>query len=278
MLPNLLVIGAMKGGTTSLWEYLRQHPQVYMSDTKEIHFFDRDDRWARGRSWYEPHFAAAGPAHAVVGEATPAYARFPLHRDVPARAASLVPDARLVYVLRDPIARIRSHYLHHRTLGLESLPFARAVVEHSTYVDTSRYAMQIEQWLRHFDSGRLLVLTSEQLRARRTETMRRVYGFLGVDESFTPPAVEYHRTEDKRVPRPAINRFKYTRIGSRIAEGTRGPLRPVLQSLWALTRQRADTTGADLDAGLRGVLTDLVHDDVQRLRTYLGPDFDCWGL
>ncbi len=278
MLPNLLVIGAMKGGTTSLWEYLRQHPQVHMSSTKEIHFFDRDDRWGRGCAWYEGHFAGATGQHTVIGEATPAYARFPQHRDVPARAASLVPQARLVYVLRDPIARIRSHYLHHRTLGLETLPFAQAVLERSTYVDTSRYAMQIEQWLRCYPREQLLVITSEQLREQHAETMRQVYAFLGVDPSWSPSSEQLHRTEDKYVPRPAASRLRQTTFADRIVEGTPEPLRPVLKSVWSLTRHRPDIGGAELDDALRSVLADLVRDDAHRLPRYLGADFDCWGL
>ena len=278
MLPNLLVIGAMKGGTTSLWEYLRQHPSIHMSPTKEIHFFDRDDRWARGRGWYEAHFAGASDAHTVVGEATPAYTRFPLHRDVPLRAAQLVPDARLVYVLREPIARIRSHYLHHRSLGLETLPFAQAVVEHSTYVDTSRYAMQIEQWLRHFPREQLLVITSEQLRAQHAETMRTVYGFLGVDTGWESTAEELHRTEEKFVPRPAANRLRSSRLGERFVEALPPAITPALQRVWGLTRHRPDNGGADLDDGLRAVLADLLRDDVHELPTYLGSDFGCWGI
>lgn len=278
LLPNLLVIGAMKGGTTSLWEYLRQHPQVHMSPTKEIHYFDDEAHRSHGVAWYERHFAGATAEHQVVGEATPAYTRFPLYRDVPARAAELLPGARLVYVLRDPIARVRSHYLHHRSLGFEQLPFAQAVVEHSTYVDTSRYAMQIE--LRHYPREQLLVVTSEQLRAQQGDTMRRVYSFLGVDPSWEPTSEELHRTADKYVPRATASRLKATRLGTRVAEGTPRPLRPVLRSLCSLTRRRVDTSGADLDPPLRAVLADLLRDDTRRLRDCddLGPDFDGWGL
>lgn len=278
MLPNLLVIGAMKGGTTSLWEYLRQHPQIHMSPTKEIHFFDRDERWARGREWYESFFSGATAAHTVVGEATPAYARFPLFQDVPARAASVVPAARLVYVLREPVARVRSHYLHHRSLGLETLPFAQAVVSHSTYVDTSRYSLQIEQWLRRYPREQLLVITSEQLRREHAATMRRVYGFLGVDAAWQSTPQELHRTEEKYVPRPTANRLRSSRFGERLVEALPPPVVPVLQRAWALTRHRPDATGADLDDRLRGVLQDVLRDDVRGLRAYLGDDFDCWGI
>lgn len=278
MLPNLLVIGAMKGGTTSLWEYLRSHPQVFMSETKEIHYFDDPRHFARGTDWYAGHFTGAGPQHLVVGEATPAYTRFPLHRDVPLRASRLVPDAKLIYVLREPVSRIRSHYLHHRSLGFERAPFEQAVLQHSTYVDTSRYAMQLEQWLRHYPRERLLVLTSEELRTSQREAMRRVYAFLGVDPEWQPTAEELHRTEDKYVPHPAAFRLRQTRVGAALAERAPTSLRPALQAVWSLTRYHPDTGGAELDEALRDVLVDLLRDDVHRLPDYLGPDFDCWGI
>ncbi len=278
MLPNLLVIGAMKGGTTSLWEYLGRHPQIHMSPTKEIHYFDDPARYARGPSWYESHFTGAGPEHAVRGEVTPAYARFPLYADVPRRAAELVPDARLIYVLREPLARIRSHYLHHRMLGIESAPFAKAVVEHSTYVDTSRYAMQLDQWLRHYSRDRLLVITSEQLRDQHCETMTKVYAFLGVDATVLPADRQLHRTTDKLPPRPAAGRLRSSPLGRRVAQRVPPALRPAAQAVWSLTRHRPDLSGAEIDPGLREVLQDLVRPDVHRLRPYLGPDFDCWGL
>lgn len=278
MLPNLLVIGAMKGATTSLWEYLRSHPQVHMSPVKEIHYFDADRQYERGPDWYSSHFSGAGPEHVVVGEATPAYSRFPLHRDVPLRAAQLVPDARLIYVLREPVARIRSHYLHDRSLGLESAPFEQAVLQRSTYVDTSRYAMQLDQWLRHYPRDRVLVLTSERLRAHQVETMQQVYRFLGVDETWQPPSRELHRTEDKHVPRPAAHRLRTSRLGSYVSESAPPALRPALNLAWSLTRYHPRTTGADIDARLRAVLHDLLRDDVHRLPEHLGPEFDCWGI
>src|SRR4051812_23135116 len=104
LLPNLLVIGAAKAGTTSLWHYLDAHPSVFMAPAKELHFFDLDENWNRGIPWYAEHFAGS-ESSPVVGEATPGYTRYPHRPHAAARAAATVPDARLIYLVRDPIER-----------------------------------------------------------------------------------------------------------------------------------------------------------------------------
>src|SRR5947208_14127778 len=102
-LPDFLIVGAMKAGTTSLAAWLRAHPDVFMPPQKEIHFFDA--QWERGVPWYADQFAGA-PEGALVGEATPAYMVTTAFLD---RMASVVPNARLLVVLREPVARAWSH-------------------------------------------------------------------------------------------------------------------------------------------------------------------------
>lgn len=101
MLPNLVVIGGMKCGTSSLHYYLSLHPQISMSEPKELSFFA--ENWPRGRDWYEAHFPEDLP---IRGESSPNYMKHPAFPGVPERMVSLVPDAKLVYLVRDPIARI----------------------------------------------------------------------------------------------------------------------------------------------------------------------------
>lgn len=111
MLPNFLIIGAAKSGTTSLYRYLRDHPQVFMAHSKELKFFASRTRWGFGPGWYAWQCSDADGAVAI-GEASPSYTRYPQRRGVPERVAQVLPDARLVYLIRHPIERMRSHYLH----------------------------------------------------------------------------------------------------------------------------------------------------------------------
>ena len=136
-LPNFIVIGAMKSGTTSLFHYLQAHPQVFMSPLKEVEFFVEEKNWRRGMDWYRAQFAGASPGALAIGEASTAYTKYPEYPGVPERIASSLPDARLIYILRDPIERIRSHYQHRVLSGAEREPLERAVLNDERYMNLS---------------------------------------------------------------------------------------------------------------------------------------------
>ena len=185
-LPNFLVIGAMKGGTTSLYHYLRAHPQIYMPPFKAPEFFAGEPHGRRGIDWYRRQFAAAGPGVVAIGEASNVYTKYPRYPGVPQRIAQHIAHVRLVYVVRDPIERIRSHYQTRVAEGTERAAFEVAVFDNPIYLDYSRYSVQIDQYMSCFPREQLLVFTSESLRSERTATVRRVYEFLGVDAGFVP--------------------------------------------------------------------------------------------
>src|SRR6266568_8270036 len=120
-LPNFLIVGAMKSGTSSLWSYLRSHPQVFMPDMKEPMFFVEKKNWSKGLDWYRGLFDDAGEAVAI-GEASQPYTMAHSFPGVPGRIVSLIPDVKIIYVLRHPVERMRSHYLHDRVIGTETRP------------------------------------------------------------------------------------------------------------------------------------------------------------
>src|SRR5262245_19380143 len=136
----------MKAGTTSLAHYLRAHPQVHVPERKELYFFTGEDHWRRGTAWYESQFDGAGEALAV-GEACVGYSMHPVYADVPERIATVLPRVRFIYLVREPVDRMVSHYRHRVWHGEEDLPIERALFEHGEYLDTSRYAMQVERYL-----------------------------------------------------------------------------------------------------------------------------------
>jgi hypothetical protein len=274
MLPNFLVIGAMKGGTTSLYRYLRVHPQIFMSPFKEPLFFSSN--WDRGLEWYERHFDKAGQA-AAVGEASTEYTAYPQHSGVADRIAKLLPEVRLVYLLRHPIDRMMSEYHYNLVRGLERDPCAdRSLLEDPTYVAVSCYAMQIEQYLEHFSRDQLLILKSEDLKADRTQTLKGVYEFLGVDGSWQDALLgqEFHTTFDQRTPRPVDNTLRripgYSKIGSLAPP-------PLVRLKNRMTTKKAPPRPT-LSEGARREIEDRLRDDVRRLRRYMGDDFDAWGL
>jgi Sulfotransferase family len=187
-LPNLVVIGGLKCGTTSLHHYLNLHPEIAMSRPKELNFFVAELNWELGAEWYGAHFDPEAP---VRGETSPHYTDRPRLDGVAGRMRSLIPDARIVYVVRDPIDRMLSHYLHNVGGGYEERPLDAALgAPDSAYVDRSRYAFQLEPYLEAFGPERVLVVSREELSARRAATLRGLFEFLGVEPEFSSPEFE----------------------------------------------------------------------------------------
>jgi len=282
-LPTFLVIGAMKAGTTSLFHYLRNHDQIFMSKIKELDFFVTESNWGRGLDWYRHQFSGAGEALAR-GEASTLYTKYPQYDGVPARIAGVLPDVRMIYVVRDPIVRMRSHYEHRVKLGAESAPPEVALLEDPTYLACSRYAMQLERYLDHFPREQILLVASENLRTDRRRTVQQVYEFLGVDAGRVPDVIgtEFYRTAERRAyPRLVLlgrqwakHRLPQTKRAKELVDSALGR--------WGGRAEPAPATGAREDSALapelRERLADLLRDDVARFRQYMPAGFDGWGL
>jgi hypothetical protein len=196
VLPGCVILGAQKAGTSSLFDYLAQHPAILPAARKEVHFFDLNHR--RGTDWYRSFFRGNGDGIGL--EATPYYL---FHPAVPARLKALLPEARLIVLLRDPVERANSHYWHARKRGLEPLELAAALdVEedrlrgeeerllaepgyasfahrHQSYRARGLYARQIDRWLQHFPREQFLFLKAETLFADPAAVLPRVLDFLG---------------------------------------------------------------------------------------------------
>jgi hypothetical protein len=279
VLPTFLVIGAAKAGTTSLHEYLAAHPDVFMSDPKELDFFISSINWDRGLPWYESHFdGAAAKGATAVGESSPLYSAAQWYDGVPERIASVLPDVRLVYLVRDPIARMRSQYIHHLELGRETRPPGRALRENQGYLQSSLYAWQLERFTEHLPRERILVVPTERLRSDRAATMAEICTFLGVEPLRDVDALEaeHHRSEEKLVRRPTIVALKRNRAYRAASRLTPAPARRVYGRL---TARSADPRTVEIDAALRDELVARLRPDVEALRRdWLGPDFQGWGL
>lgn len=288
-LPNFLIIGAMKAGTTSLYHYLRPHPQLFMASIKELDFFVEELNWSRGIDWYRKQFARAG-RYPARGEASTNYSKYPRFSGVPERIARLVPQARLIYVVRDPIDRMRSHYQHSFALGVERAPISEALINNPAYVTSSRYGLQVEQYRAHFPPDQLLIVTSEDLRDKREQTMKRVYEFLGIDASYVAPTLdrEYYKTKERTQYSPLIASLRNT-LKKRVPHSKRAKELVDSVGQWPkrLTtshrQERRDpskpapTPNAIPDV-TRARLEEIIAEDVALLRSHMPPDFDGWGI
>jgi Sulfotransferase domain len=279
-LPNLVVIGGLKCGTTSLHHYLNLHPEIQMSRPKELNFFVAELNWPLGAEWYASHFAAGAP---VRGESSPHYTNLPRFAGVAERVQTLLSDARLIYMVRDPIDRALSHYLHNVAGGYDIRPAEEALADpDSAYVHRGLYAMQLEPYLKRFATERVELVTREELKRSREETMRRVFGFLGVSEAFSSPqfAREWETGTGKRT-----GRFRLMDRAVRLP-GLRGLDRNfdrLPESLrWVVERIVHDPEGAAaerpaLPESLRERLRDRFGPDVERLEASTGRRFG-WEL
>lgn len=178
-LPDVLVIGAMKCGTSAVHTYLDAHPDVAMSRPKELNFFN--EHWDRGLEWYAAQLDSDAK---VRGESSPGYTspRFP---EVAGRMADVVPWVRLVYLVREPLARALSQYAHHRREGTETRPVEEALLDpDSQYVARSRFHDRLAPYLSLFDREQMHVVVSERLRAHRETEVAAIYAHVGVDPAW----------------------------------------------------------------------------------------------
>ena len=275
-LPNLVVIGAMKCATTSLHYYLGLHPRISMSREKELNFFVEEFNWGRGVAWYRRQFDGKAD---VYGEASPSYASHPYYAGVPQRMASVVPDARLVYVLRDPLERLASHYRHDFSERTDERSFEDAVRQSDPgdrLICRSRYFLQIEQYRPFYPDDRILLITSEDLHTARTGTLGRVFAFLGVDPGFRSPRfrLALHMSLFRRRRTRAgerLYRMRCMRLLDRLPPLLRWNLKKAL--FWPLSEPGPRPVFSD---AVLGKLVPILRDDVAALRQYSGRDFREW--
>ncbi len=186
--PNLFIIGAMKAGTTSLHYYLNNHDSVFMCEPKEPGFFVEELNHDKGEDWYLSLFEEANDA-AIIGESSTHYSKYPNHKNVAKRIADFAPDARLVYVMRDPVERALSQYWFSidasakrpvNDIYMEKRPILTAFKEDNSYVDFSDYALQLNQYLEHFPLDKIYTLTFESLIAQPANETNKLLRWLGV--------------------------------------------------------------------------------------------------
>ena len=178
--PDFVIIGAMKAATSTLHDQLAQQRGIAMSEPKEPCFFSDDEVFARGLEWYGMCFTAAAEGD-LRGESSTHYAKLPSLPHAAERLHAHRPDARIVYVLRQPIDRLVSHFMHGWSEGWYGDSIAEAVERDASLVDYGRYAMQLRPWLDRFGADRVLLVAYDVLRSRPQEELDRLGRFLGAD-------------------------------------------------------------------------------------------------
>jgi hypothetical protein len=246
-----------------------------MSEPKELNFFIEERNYPRGLEWYSRHF---DPTARCRGESSPNYTAYPQHVGVPERMAATVPDARLVYIVRDPIERITAHWIHNYAKRREKGDLRETLLHPNTsYVSRSRYFMQLQRFLEFYPDEQVLVLDQRDLRDERMPTLRRLFEFAGVDPSFEHPKFEQVRHSTSRKKRA-------TRLGMRVQKasrsraGRRVPRRAWLAMDVALPLSKPIEKPEGVAEALGEEVLEVLHEDAERLRAQTGRDFSHWSV
>lgn len=180
-LPDFLIIGAMKCGTSTLQAQLSRQPGIFMSFPKEPNFFSDNDVFARGLDWYEQLFEGAEPGD-LRGEASTHYTKLPTYPATLERLRPVLSAPKAIYLIRNPIKRLVSHYIHEWSMGVISDDLDTAIDHYPELIDYGRYAYQISPWVEAFGRKAVLVLTLEEMTYSPQKVLDRVSAFLGHEQ------------------------------------------------------------------------------------------------
>jgi len=270
-LPDFLVIGAQKSGSTWLVDQLTRHPDVFMAP-REIHFFDQAAKFAEGLDWYARHFAKAKPGQ-LIGEKTPDYLLYEKadgsRRPAPVRIHELLPEVRLLVILRNPAERAFSALRHHIWFGrlpagedpcaLIFGPWADKA-EQWNVLSNGLYGLQLGHIFRLFGRERVRVwIFEDDVRARPRETLREAAEFIGAATDWTP-------AEAGRAANRGLTRRAAFKANQRL---------PALGPLWQLLDPFLGERYL-LDDACRARLMNYYADDIDRLENLLGRDLSVW--
>ena len=274
-LPDFVVIGAMRAGTTTLYHHLSQHPQVGMSRMKETDYFIDVKNFKLGLDWYRNQFPSDGR---LTGEVSPNYTKHDLFLGVPERLKAASPDARLIFVARDPVDRFVSHYMFSWHLGYTSVLPEDLLDSESGHhmLECSRYARQIRTYLDHFPRENLMILDFDLLKRTPKAALDQVCAFLGIEPMMAGEvATTNNRNELATLPRSVQRMWRWPvmrRFDRFVSRGMRDRMRQLLLS------RTTPRPGPAITAELRSRVADELRQDARAFRALSGLPFESWRI
>lgn len=248
-----------------------------MSHPKELYFFTEQVNWSKGLDWYKSWFSDTTK---IRGESTTIYTAYPNFNGVAERMHATLPEAKLIYLVRDPIDRLLSHYSMYTIDGSENRTLAEALQDPKSkgYIDRSRYFMQLEQYLAYYPASSILVIKQEALRNYRRETLRRIFKFLGIDPNFYDLRFgwERNRTNHRRRKTKTglwLEKTSPMRLLQRIPAHLRWPIEDLVYWPFSHSVKRPLFD----DSLLQGI-REYLRGDVNRLRAFTGENFEEWSV
>lgn len=276
-IPNLFIIGAMKSGTTSLHEYLNEHPDIFMSDVKEPGYFaECMNYYPKELAWYESLFKDVKDEK-IVGESSTNYTKLPICTDVVQKIWEFNPDARFIYLMRNPINRVISHYWHGVKYGDERNDAMTAIKQKQEYLCFSDYATQLEPYIERFGLDKIYTLSFESFIKDPVSELKSIFDWLGVDSDIAiKSAGSTHNALPKSFKKVKgsglLHDFRSSFIWNKIA-----PLIPKkINSAAAKLTVEETSKSSDKDAEVISYLTPVFRPKVKKLEKLLNRKFDEW--
>lgn len=287
VLPNFFIVGAPKCGTTSLYNYLQQHPDIFMCEIKEPNYFSCEDIKKQGLYYqdrqvasleaYSNLFTAARNKKAI-GEASVSYLFYP---SVPARIKEIIREPKAIILIRHPVERAFSHYLMDMRLGYVTLTLNEIVgkkcshrnlhLYYQQFVEVGLYYSQIKRYFDVFGRDNVKVCIYDDLQSNMPDVIRSVYSFLGVDEGFEPDTTEIHNRF--KSPKYELLKFIYRRASMRKIVKA---ILPGYMSEYLIRHMFNIEDKPELDNITRNMLNHIFREDILQLEILLGRDLHAW--
>lgn len=271
-MPDFIIIGAMKCATSTLHEQLARQPGIFMSTPKEPNFFSDDDQYARGIQWYSSLFGAA-PPDALCGESSTHYTKLPTWpRTIERMVAHVRGGVKLIYVMRHPIDRLISQYIHEWTQRVISCPIDAATDRHPELIEYSRYSMQLRPYFEAFGRENVLPMFSERLAVRPQDELERAAEFIGFtgqpkwddalgEQNVSSQRLRRHSLRDALINLPVAKQLRRALVPQ--------PVRDRIKRLWTMNER------PQLSAAKLARLQAIFDEDLAHLGRWLGMELRC---
>jgi hypothetical protein len=274
-----LIIGAMKCGTTSLFNYLSEHPQIALPVFKEPNFFSYDERWNNGREWYFSRWKNWNPQqHKIALEASTNYSKFHSYPQVINRIKSLEQEAnfKFIYIVRNPIDRIESHYTYALAAGREKLKSLTKEID-SELIETSKYAKQIQLYYDTFDSNSILILNFNDLKKFPQETIKKVCSFLEINScyEFKNPTKVYNASQSQIID---VSLWRYLRPIKVLRKVSKIVSTENKQKMRSLLGGHKIKSNFELSDFQKNYVLNELNDDLKKLSNKYGVDLSTWNI
>jgi len=274
-----MIIGAQKCGTTTLAEILSSHPDICFSQVKEPHFFSKSQDWQEDIKSYKDLYSPKSTQ--ICGEASTTYTCYPeFNKNIWQSLYSFNAKLKLIYIMRDPVSRIVSHYMHNYVRGYTSEPIEEAVLSDPTYINRTRYFIQVKPYIDIFGRGQVLLLTLEEFIENKKNTLAKIANFLDINFDFSDSSISVHKNDTIKETKSTIGveDFARSKMINNLKPFVPNALRKSIYSTLQTLTQRKIHSKPSISVELNEAIVNLLALDILEVEKLIGRDLVEWTL